>query len=150
MKISDIRIPLSYTTKSPAKEKVKKITDFYKSNGKLDKPIKLSKNNVLIDGYARYMALRNLGVTDIDDTFINVENNFTYTDDYVTVTYISTVFNNKEYVWVNDKGYKIKEGDIVKVLNKKEYKNIIVNKVYLSDPQPQFAPHKTILKKVEE
>lgn len=149
MKINDIRIPLSYTTKSPAKGKLKEITDFYKSNGKLDKPIKLSKNNVLIDGYARYMALRNLGVIDIDDTFINVENNFTYTEDYVNITYISTVFNDKEYVWINDKGYELKEGDIVKVLNKKEYQNITVYKVYLNDPQPQFAPHKTILKKVE-
>jgi hypothetical protein len=64
--INDIKIPNRYINNAPKDTKVNRECNKYKANGnKLVKPIVLNEKNVLQDGYAGYLALKQLGITQI-------------------------------------------------------------------------------------
>lgn len=49
--------------KSPPKEyKIEKAINFYENNGRFDKPVKIDKNKIILDGYARYIAAQRMGI----------------------------------------------------------------------------------------
>jgi hypothetical protein len=60
--IDDIIITNKFRNTNPKETKVNRECNKYKTNGKFEKPIILDNNNVLTDGYSRYLALRKLGI----------------------------------------------------------------------------------------
>lgn len=62
MKISDIKVPYIFLNSPPNSHKIKKCKDYYYKYGKLDKPITINKNGILIDGYVRYVVAKELGL----------------------------------------------------------------------------------------
>lgn len=64
--IDEIRIPEEYINNSPNPLKIDQIITSYKNTGFIDKPVVLSKEKkVLLDGYARYVAAKKLGLKEI-------------------------------------------------------------------------------------
>jgi inhibitor of KinA sporulation pathway (predicted exonuclease) len=65
MDISEIKIPQLFIQSPPNPDKVNKKIDYYKRNGRFQKPIFINHNNVMYDGYATYMACKQLNITNV-------------------------------------------------------------------------------------
>ena len=61
VKVSDIRIPQAFTKTTPKQEKIQKFKDEYFLRRDFQKRILVTEQNLLVDGYARYVALQELG-----------------------------------------------------------------------------------------
>ena len=59
--ISDIIIPDVFANTKPRQYKIDKIRNYYLEYGCVDKPVTVNGNNVLIDGYIRYLVLKENG-----------------------------------------------------------------------------------------
>lgn len=57
IKLSDIIINKSFTETTPKEEKMIECREFWRYEGKQDRPIVLNKKNMLIDGYVMYLIL---------------------------------------------------------------------------------------------
>lgn len=69
--ISDIKIPTKYANSKIKKEKVDEMIEYYKNNNKFDKEVTLnSKSLMLIDGYKRYVAAKEMKLTTINAILI--------------------------------------------------------------------------------
>ena len=91
MKITDIKIPKSFLKTPPRERKIVSAAEYYNQYGQLKKPIVITANNYLVDGYARYLAAQRLGLTDVP---VDVKGRL----------YISGVHKKggKEYWWTID------------------------------------------------
>lgn len=56
--LSDIIIMERFLNYPPKEKKLNKIRRYYSEYGVIDKPIIINKKNVLIDGYIRYIVLK--------------------------------------------------------------------------------------------
>lgn len=64
--LSLITVPESFARTKPRAEKVMDAVNYYKKNGEFDKPIIIrGDKNLLIDGYKRYIAARQLGLESV-------------------------------------------------------------------------------------
>ena len=64
--LSLITIPEAFARTRPRLEKIKESMDYYKKHGKFDKPVVIKgDSNLLIDGYKRYVAAKELGLKSI-------------------------------------------------------------------------------------
>lgn len=57
MKVSEIKIPKGFSESTPNSAKLNKARNYYLANHKIDKPIKVDKQGVLVDGYISYLVL---------------------------------------------------------------------------------------------
>jgi len=64
--IDEIIIPDSFNYHLPKDSKINSIINYYNKNKKFDRLIKVNSNNVIIDGFARYLAAKKLGLKNID------------------------------------------------------------------------------------
>ncbi len=72
--LSEILIPEQFIKTPPGKWKIKETIAYYKEHGKFDKPIKVNKNTMMLtDGYKRYVAAKELGLTEIQVQFVDKE-----------------------------------------------------------------------------
>lgn len=64
--LTEIIVPEALLNTTPKEKKVQKELDYYKTNGKFEKPfIVLKKNMHLLDSYARYVAAKELGLSEV-------------------------------------------------------------------------------------
>ncbi|HHY23125.1 MAG TPA: ParB N-terminal domain-containing protein [Clostridiaceae bacterium] len=64
--LSIITIPESFARTKPNPAKIKETVEYYKKHGKFDKPVVIrGDTNLLIDGYKRYVAAKELGLESI-------------------------------------------------------------------------------------
>lgn len=145
-KLSNIQIPESFISTKPKDEKIQKFMNEYISKHDFDKRILITPSNLLVDGYARYVALQKLGV---EKCIVNVLCKENYIVDATLQTlhvkdnretmYIygihPTSHTDKEYVWrVPNKPKftsfrsKVRSGDIVYVMTKYGIMPITVTK----------------------
>lgn len=66
VKLSEIKIPYAFSKTTPKPEKVQKFKEEYEQTHDFAKKIRLNKENFLTDGYARYIALKELGVEECE------------------------------------------------------------------------------------
>lgn len=69
--LEDIRISEDFLKTSPKRIKVDNFKQDYLKYGKLSKCIKIDLNMVLIDGFAKYVAAKELNIKEIEIEFIN-------------------------------------------------------------------------------
>lgn len=69
--LSDIIITERFLNNPPKEKKLNKIRRYYSEFGVVDKPIIINKKNVLIDGYIRYLVLKENGR---EHTYVKVQN----------------------------------------------------------------------------
>ena len=56
--VSDIIISEAFAQTQPKQSKLNRIRDYYLKYGSIDKPIVVNRNNLLLDGYVRYLVLK--------------------------------------------------------------------------------------------
>lgn len=154
IKMSDIIIPEAFTKTPPSKEKVQKANTYYSMYGEVDHPLSLDINNVLLDGYTRYLALAEAHVETAPCIYTSKEElpkNM--------ITLVSGKFRgiDKEYVWripfsKVDK-WNVQVGDYVIVSTcykgKKQGRKIQVLKVWQTDDYNAIK-HRCVVKKVND
>lgn len=69
--LSDIVINEPFASSKPRVSKLNKIRNYYLEYGGIDKPIIVNRNNVLLDGYARYLVLKENGVMYVKAKVVN-------------------------------------------------------------------------------
>jgi hypothetical protein len=69
LSVEQIVIDYKFKAVQPHPAKIQKAKSFYLSNNRFDKPVKLNIHNMLIDGYARYIAALELGLNEIEVTY---------------------------------------------------------------------------------
>lgn len=124
MKVSDIGIKKAFKRTEPREEKMKFCREFYKNNGYIDKPIIVDGRGVLIDGYIRYLVLRENNVNEVNVVVRgDISSRQPNTKIYV---FGKHQMNGKEYCWVvnnntsNMEFLKIGNKAIVKTSHGKE------------------------------
>lgn len=69
--LDEIVIPKKFLDTPPRREKIEETIEFYKKHGKFDQPVIVRKNDLLLtDGYKRYIAAKEMGLTEILVKFI--------------------------------------------------------------------------------
>lgn len=66
MKISDIIIMPSFLRTKPQQWKLDMVRDYYRDHGTTDVDIVVLPNGTLVDGYIRYLVLKENGVDEVD------------------------------------------------------------------------------------
>lgn len=153
--ISKVVVPIEFMQTVPAAHKMDKVKEYYKCNGKLDKPIVLSKNNVLVDGYTRYIVAKENGLSEIEYIVQSPKNKSDNQSDNRrrVITLIVGKFsdNDKEYIWrlpfKKDMNVEIGDMAIVNVRVKGLKKRALVNvvNVFQSD-DPKMMKHRLVVK----
>lgn len=147
IKLSDVKISNMFKISSPNEKKMNRVRNKYLQTGIQDKPIVLDENGYLVDGYVRYLILKDFGTE-----YINCihRNSYKRTPTY----YIYGLHKNcdKEFVWrvphtkVNDFIGKVIPGDTILVGTKNGTKSITVTKIELLDKQPIDQRIKKVIK----
>lgn len=152
MKLSDIIINKSFTETTPKEEKMIECREFWRYEGKQDRPIVLNQDNVLIDGYVMYLVLM-----EHDEEYVDVVRKKKHNRHYeklpkiklsyknTPTTYIYGIHPNsnctKEFCWRvpaswGDWADNIEVGDTVLCQTKFGYSPVIVNRVEILDKPP--------------
>ena len=167
MKLSDIKIPKSFASTIPKKEKMSVCRDFWNNNHKQIKDIVVNKDNILVDGYVQYLVLKENCVENADVVKINRKKVFINREhkrkrEYVTPSYkremttyifgMHPKYRIKEYVWrvpTSWKGWEndLLPGDRIWVNTKYGIKPIIVTKIEWSDKCPVDMKVRKVAKK---
>lgn len=163
LEISEIKIPNSYLQSTPKRKKIDEAIEYYKLNGRFDRPIVINNENILVDNYARYIAALELGINKI-----NCANIQEYKAIYPTLypgkkfqpktinnhpkLYVIGKFQNcnKEYTWINKHRLDISVGDkiVVSCNNKRGYGIVTVVEVFESSDSN--LKHKRVIKKLSK
>ena len=129
--ISDIFISEAFKKSPPRQEKINKNIAYYKEHGTIDEPLKLLQNDLLVDGYARYVAAKECGATSLPCIILQPFR-------FIKGCHVQ---NEKIYTW-KFKGMDIKEGDVVLVecmiQGRIKHKPVTVTKVYDSCEEDIF------------
>lgn len=56
--LSDIIINEPFASSPPRNGKLNRIRNYYNEYGYIDKPLIVNRNNILLDGYTRYLVLK--------------------------------------------------------------------------------------------
>jgi hypothetical protein len=147
MALEDVIIQEDFEYTYPRKTKLDKIRNYICKNRKLDKPIKVYEN-VLIDGYTRYLVAQEYEFEHIPCEIVNV-------------FYVSGKLwnSNREYTWKVVDNSVIEVGDRVMVESDSYYDKktkqrcvlteiVTVTNVFTSDDMNMLR-YKSIIKKVE-
>lgn len=106
--LKDIRIPETFAKTTPKQEKIQKFKDEYCLTGDFQKRILVTEQNLLVDGYARYVALQELGVKECIVDVLTAENKPVSISEVEKNKEIETMYifgihptshTNKEYMW---------------------------------------------------
>ena len=76
--ISEIEVPYLFQNSSPSKSKVEDRKLHYKRTGEFQKLIIREDNKRLLDGYASYIAAKELGITEATATFLSQKESIYY------------------------------------------------------------------------
>ena len=72
--LSEIIIPEQFIKTPPGRRKIEETISYYNKHGEFDKPIQVNENTMtLTDGYKRYVAAKELGLTEIQVQFVGKE-----------------------------------------------------------------------------
>lgn len=164
MRLIDIKIPEAFALTSPREEKMCECREFWRYEGKQDRPIVVNHNNVLIDGYVMYLILKEHKEEEADiivGRYVNkkkCKKKVTYKVEpkccRQPTTYIYGKHLNgksqKEYVWrVPAKWIDFVEnvqiGDVVQCVNRYGVKSVVVSKIEILEK----PPYDGVIKKVK-
>lgn len=133
MKLSEIKVPKQFKKTPPSPTKLIKCIEYYNEHGELDKPITINKNNVLVDGYVRYIVAQKMNIEDVPVIY-HVDLNV-----YVKAKHRSI---GKSYWWKvreKDKVHFIEKshiGDHILVDTKKGERIVVIDEIVFRDKPP--------------
>lgn len=139
MKLSEIKIPNKFSRSNPNSEKLHSVISHLKATQKLDKSIILS-GNTLVDGYIRYLALKELGYEETDQIIYR-------SNIYVWGKHLYSECK-KEFVWRLPQDIEIEIGDHLLARTKYGAAPIVVTKFSELTQPPVKGNIKSIIGKV--
>lgn len=153
MKLTSIIIPDYLAESVPNEAKMNRAKRYFIEHGELDKPIIINHKKELVDGYIRYLILKEFDVEDIK------QYRYEYERENKVVTYIYGRHPNqqsdKEYVWRVPTSEKwrmfvenISVGDIVMCYTKCGVKPVIISRIIRSDFRPMDIPENIKIKRI--
>lgn len=147
IKINNIIIPNKFLKSNPSKNKIQFIMEYYNKYNKLDKPIVINEENILVNNYIRYLVAKEKGLEEIPYLLEKEYEEIYPIDD---TNYICGVFNknSKEYIWKNIYNLEFNIGDLALVKSGKSKTIVTVTKVFKSN-NPAYLKHKKVFKKLE-
>lgn len=142
--ISDIIIPDEFTKTTPKNSKVESIREYFNVYNTIDEPVTISPNNVLMDGYIRYLIAKENNMQSIP--CVISDKNF---KSKIPVKYIVGKFDNgSEYIWKIRNKLDVNVGDKVIVANKNGRAIVSVVKIFSSSDKNKLR-HKPVLQIVQ-
>jgi hypothetical protein len=132
-----IIIPESFKKTNPRREKLNMIKEYLSEHGEFDKPVVLD-GCLLKDGYARYVAAKELGIKEIE-----CENIGSY-DRICTGKFKE---KGKEYTWKIPKGINVKVDDTILVENRNKTYIVKVSSVSKLT-NSEMLKHKSVIKRI--
>lgn len=100
MKVSDIKVTSAFRRTTPRAYKMDACREYYKQNGRIDKPIIVSRSGYVLDGYIRYLILKENNVEETDVVVAGGKLNAPKVKTYVFGRHQGS---DKEYCWVINK-----------------------------------------------
>ena len=144
MKLSDIIIPYDFKTTEPKDYKLIACMKYYNKFGRLDKPITVNVDNYLVDGYARYLTAKAVGMEDVPVKRVVGDCKV-----YVKAQHCT---GGKCYWWMVRKNdvsaflEKVKEDDQIVVDTRKGLSTVTVNEIVVKPSPPVNRKIKTVVK----
>lgn len=152
MKLSEIKIKESFSNTTPSEEKMNECREFWRYEGKQDRPIVLDSNGYLIDGYIMYLILME-HKEEYAEVIFKKKHNKKYeklpkvkpTYKNIPTTYVFGVHPNsnctKEFCWRVPASWgkwanNIEVGDTVLCQTKFGFSPVIVNRVEVLNKPP--------------
>lgn len=153
MRIDEILIPSNMLMSNPSSDKIASVMSYMINNREFDKPIKVSKDGILVDGLIRYIVYVNLkkeGEADDITPLIKVVKGNINSYKYKETKYVFGHHegNNKEYVWRlpdRNKNVDILVGQKVIVNTSYGKLPITVSRVELLDEPPRDGRIKKVI-----
>jgi len=153
MKLEEIRISKAFQKHTPSERKMERFRRFYEENGCIDKPLVLNRTNILLDGYARYLVLKECGVEETEQITYN-ENFAKYRTEETTYVYAKHHGIEREFVWRVPKHRidlsDLKVGDDIVVRTKYGTKKVTISRIEQAKIPPTTQPIKRVVKKCKE
>ena len=143
MKLSTIKIPYIFKKTSPKNEKIIMCENYYLEHGKLDKPITINQERILVDGYVRYLVAEKLHLEDIPVKRIGEPRI------YVQAKHAA---DGKDYWWkvkkIDEQNFmnRVHKGDCIMVNTKKGLCTVTVNDIVVRNTKPIERHIKTIVR----
>ena len=151
--INDIKVPSHFAESVPSETKLNQARQYFIENGRLDKPIVITKDMELVDGYIRYLVLKGY---EIERT--------SYFEYYkkkqpAIITYIygrhPHQLTDKEYVWRVSKSEKWEDfretvavGEQIMCYTKYGIAPVIITRIIRSDYRPMDIDSELKIKRV--
>lgn len=137
MRLSDIVIPEHMKATPPKEGKMNKIRAFYKEHHCVDKPIVVNKNNLLLDGYIRYLVRLENNAEYIVAEKPNVEpQKYVHAEskvqDNITAQYSTTIIN------IYNDVVKTYENNVVLIKQCEDELNDLNHEIELSKPKDMY------------
>lgn len=154
IKLSDVKISNMFKNSPPNERKMNRIRHNYIKYGVQDKPIVLDKDGFLVDGYARYLVLREFGEEYAKCVHKNNEIKKIPNYKRAPTYYIYGLHSgcDKEFVWriprtrIDEFVGKVIPGDSVLVNTKNGTRSIAVTKIELLNKPPIDKRIKKVIK----
>ena len=96
MLLSEIVIKNSFKNTVPSNDKMKKAREFFANNGRIEKPIVVNENGILVDGYIGFLILQENG---IEQTDVLIDDGQYENQKTVYIRAVHMRDNSKEYYW---------------------------------------------------
>lgn len=93
--LSQIKIPHKFRQSVPKKSKLLRCEKYFKERGKLDSPIVINTDYSLIDGYIRYLVLKNNNIKETIASVVTTD----YKNMMTTYVYAKHDPEGREFVW---------------------------------------------------
>lgn len=153
MRIDEILVPSAMLMSNPSKDKVTEVTIYMVSHREFDKPIKVNKNGILVDGFIRhlvYISLKKEGLADGIIPWVEIVKGNPDSYKYKETKYVFGHHDNcdKEYVWRMPDKFKdteIKVGQRVTVSTSHGKLPITVSRVEVLDEPPRAERIKKVV-----
>lgn len=151
--INDVKIPIDFTESVPNVKKLNRARQYFIENGTLDKPIVVTKDMELVDGYIRYLVLKGYEV-ERTSCFKYYKAKQSPIVMYIYGKHPHQI-SDKEYVWRvpqsdkwNDFRENIEVGEQIQCYTKYGIKPVVITKTIKSDCRPMDIDSKLKIKRV--
>lgn len=151
MKLSDIKIPEAFALTSPSEGKMCECREFWRYEGKQDRPIVVNQKGYLVDGYVMYLILK-----EHKEKYAMVRKlKKPKYRNHPTVYIYGKHPNSKDiktYLWRVPESWtswadNIQIGDMIMCATKNGYAPVVVNKIEILDKCPIDIPVKKVCNK---
>lgn len=152
MKLDEIIITEAFAETTPKASKLDKVMKYCLAHYDIDKPIVVNTNNVLVDGYVRYLALKMMGIDETNRIKMIATREVPKTTTYVYGRHPGQK-SNKEFCWRipcsgrwKDFASRLEVGDLIQCRTKFGIKPVIITKIVTTDVKPMDLEGLTIQK----